>query len=150
MRGPGGEICMGMRDGKLTFEGKEIALDTQLITLGRSADNTIAFPSDSNVSRYHAEIEFRHGEYLLIDLGSSNGTTLNGQKITEASIGDGDTILLGGSSEIRVSFGDHPSRETEDSLDSADDGGFSSGGSAGIPSFSGGEGVSMLGGIGGG
>ena len=151
IRGPGGEICMGMRDGKLAFDGKEIALDTQLITLGRSTDNTIAFPTDSNVSRYHAEIEFRHGEYLLIDLGSSNGTSLNGQKITEAKLGDGDTILLGGSSEIKVSSGDQASKEAEDSLDPADDGEFSAGSSAGIPSFgSGGGGGSILSNFGGG
>jgi len=142
---------MGMRDGKLAFDGKEIALDTQLITLGRSTDNTIAFPTDSNVSRYHAEIEFRHGEYLLIDLGSSNGTSLNGQKITEAKLGDGDTILLGGSSEIKVSSGDQASKEAEDSLDPADDGEFSAGSSAGIPSFgSGGGGGSILSNFGGG
>jgi len=152
IRGLGVEICMGMREGKLTFDGKDITLGTQLITLGRTTDNTVAFPTDSNVSRYHAEIEFRHGEYLLIDLGSSNGTTLNGQKITEASLNDGDTILLGGSSEVKVSFGDHAAEEKSGgSPDQADQGDFSTGGAGAIPSFGGSVGSGPgLGSIGGG
>src|SRR5258708_19119372 len=108
-----------MPDGKLKFDGKEIALGTGIITCGRTADNTIAFPSDSNVSRYHAEIEERDGEYLLIDLGSSNGTTLNGQKVTrETPLHDGDTILLGGSSRIEVKIGENAEETAEDEAQS--------------------------------
>ena len=70
-----------MSNAKLKFDGKEIAIDEAVTTLGRTSDNTVAFITDSNISRYHAEIEERDGEFWLIELGSSNGTTLNGEKI---------------------------------------------------------------------
>ncbi|MDQ3633026.1 MAG: FHA domain-containing protein [Acidobacteriota bacterium] len=79
----------------------EFSLVGDLITIGRASDNDIALTEDSNISRYHAEIENRNGEFRLIDLGSSNGTTLNGEKVTtEKPFYDGDVIILGGSSKI--------------------------------------------------
>lgn len=76
--------------------------DESVISIGRSSDNTISLSSDSNISRYHAEIEKRGDEFWLIELGSSNGTTLNGYTVTsERLLRDGDIIVLGGSSEIR-------------------------------------------------
>lgn len=93
-----------MPDIKLQFDGKEILLGGGLTTIGRTSDNAVSFPGDSNVSRYHAEIELRGAEYCLIDLNSSNGTTVNGQKITgEVYLKNGDEIVFGGSS--RMVFG---------------------------------------------
>lgn len=87
---------------KLKFRDCEIDLAPGVTTLGRTDDNLVSFPEDSNVSRCHAEIEGRGKEYCLIDLNSSNGTTLNGQKLSgEAYLNDGDVILLGGTSEIK-------------------------------------------------
>lgn len=94
-----------MAEIKLRFGEREFVLGPGVTTLGRTPDNAISFPDDSNVSRYHAEIESRGGEYCLIDLGSSNGTTVNGQKAGgETYLQDGDRIVLGGSSEITVEF----------------------------------------------
>lgn len=127
-----------MQEGKLKFDGREIELGTEIVTLGRASDNIIAFPSDSNVSRYHAEIEGRAGEYLLIDLGSSNGTSLNGEKVTrETPLKPGDVILLGGSSRIDVLSDD----QLAEGDTSADEAGFS-GGSG--PNFSAGGGASFI------
>lgn len=90
-----------MSNAKLKFDGKEIAIAQTVTTLGRTSDNVVAFITDSNVSRYHAEIEERDGEFWLIELGSSNGTTVNGEKIeSEKLLDDGDVILLGGSSQV--------------------------------------------------
>ena len=94
-----------MPNAKLTVNGNEMPIDRNLLTCGRSSDNDVAFPNDSNVSRYHAEIEERGGDYWLIDLGSSNGTTVNGKKLEgEIRLNDGDKIVLGGSSEFDFAF----------------------------------------------
>ena len=90
---------------KLKYDGKEITLSETVSTLGRASDNTVACINDSNVSRYHAEIEERGGEYWLIELGSSNGTTVNGEDFeTEKLLRNGDVILLGGSSKVEFLF----------------------------------------------
>ncbi len=76
-------------------------LTDHVTTIGRTPDNHISFPGDPNVSRFHAEIELRSGEFCLIDLNSSNGTTVNGQKVAgEVYLADGDEILFGGSSAV--------------------------------------------------
>ncbi len=83
----------------------EIPLSGRLMTLGRAQDNDVAFTDDSNVSRYHAEIELREDDYWIIDLGSFNGTKVNGESLTgEKPLNDGDLILLGGTSKIEVLF----------------------------------------------
>ena len=86
---------------RLKFNGVEIAPKDGVTTLGRTPDNDVAFPDDSNVSRSHAEIEARGDEFCLIDLNSSNGTTVNGDKVVnEKYLKAGDLIMLGGSSEV--------------------------------------------------
>ncbi len=94
-----------MADAKLKFGDNEITLGHGVTTLGRTSDNTVAFSSDSNVSRYHAEIEWRDGEFWLIDLGSSNGTILNGERVEgDKKLSDGDEITLGGTSKSEFSL----------------------------------------------
>lgn len=90
-----------MPDVRLKYGGGEFRPATGVTTLGRTSDNDVAFPDDSNVSRYHAEIEARGDEFCLIDLNSSNGTTVNGVKVSgETYLKPGDRIMLGGTSEI--------------------------------------------------
>ena len=50
---------------------------------------------DSEASRTHAEIEFVDGEFVLRDLGSSNGTFVNGNRITEHTLRIGDRVQIG-------------------------------------------------------
>lgn len=66
------------------------------LALGRELDNDVVIPSVS-VSRHHAKIELEDGERLIItDLGSSNGTYVNGERIDAPTvISDGETIILG-------------------------------------------------------
>ena len=75
-----------MGDAKLKInefgqEPLEIEIKSGLITLGRAPDNTIPLVSDSNVSRYHAEIERRGDNFYLVDLNSRNGTFINEEPI---------------------------------------------------------------------
>lgn len=80
---------------------QEITADDGVISIGRASDNAVSLANDTNISRYHAEIEKRGAEFWLVELGSSNGTTINGDAVTsEKLLKDGDVILLGGSSEI--------------------------------------------------
>ena len=96
-----------MQDVRLKFKDGEFTPIDGVTTLGRTTDNLVSFPDDSNVSRYHAEIESRGSEFCLIDLGSSNGTTVNGTKVTgETYLKPGDKIVLGGSSELIFELAD--------------------------------------------
>src|SRR5688572_17284748 len=101
-----------MPDVKLKIDGREVPLCGGVTTIGRTTDNAVSFPDDPNVSRYHAEIERRGNEYCLIDLGSSNGTTVNDSKVTdEVYLKQGDVIVLGGSSRIEFGSLNEPSGE---------------------------------------
>lgn len=105
---------------KLLINGAEESLITgDLVTIGRAPDNSIAFPEDSNVSRYHAEIEDRGGaEYWVFDLNSSNGTTLNGERlVAERPLADGDLIVIGGSQEIEVVLSERTEEPEEEDTD---------------------------------
>lgn len=63
-------------------------------TIGRSANNDIQIP-EQHVSRQHAVISYRDGVFMVSDLGSSNGTFVNDQKISEPfPLFAGDVIRL--------------------------------------------------------
>jgi len=53
--------------------------------------------NDNGVSRNHATIEFRDGEWWVVDHGSTNGTFVNGRMVKERLLADGDRISIGGS-----------------------------------------------------
>jgi pSer/pThr/pTyr-binding forkhead associated (FHA) protein len=64
-------------------------------TIGRSSENDVQLP-DLRVSRRHAELT-QPGEAIeLTDLGSSNGTLVNGRTVTHVTLKAGDQISLGG------------------------------------------------------
>ena len=65
-------------------------------TLGRHPANTLRL-ADREVSKEHACIERSGNTYLVKDLGSSNGTYVNGRRIREHRLKDGDEITLGNS-----------------------------------------------------
>lgn len=77
-------------------------LTNKPVTIGRQPDNTIVLSDDLRVSRYHATIFFRAGNYVIEDLNSSNGTFLNGQLLkTPHILRNGDLINVG-STEFMV------------------------------------------------
>jgi ABC-type multidrug transport system ATPase subunit len=66
-------------------------------TIGRLPDNDLTIAKDA-VSRYHARIEAAQGGYRIADLGSQNGTQLNGERFRDEArwLANGDTIVIGG------------------------------------------------------
>jgi DNA-binding response OmpR family regulator len=76
-------------------KGREIPLSQDLFTIGRLQGSDVVI-DDRLASRRHAEIERRHGQYVVNDCGSRNGTFVNGQRISEAHmLRDGDEIQIG-------------------------------------------------------
>ncbi len=67
------------------------------LTLGRASDCQLVF-SDDTVSRRHAELRLEDGRWYLRDVGSSNGTWVNGRRVHDAEVVAGDEIRLGGAS----------------------------------------------------
>jgi len=75
--------------------GSEFALTEEQIRIGRAPDSDIAI-SDAEVSRQHAAIIQQEGAYVIKDLGSTNGTFVNGQRVvTLTPLNHGDQIELG-------------------------------------------------------
>jgi pSer/pThr/pTyr-binding forkhead associated (FHA) protein len=74
--------------------GRSVLLTGTSCTLGRELDNTLSLP-DPKISRYHVQIVNVEGAWLLADLGSTNGTRLNGIHITRAGLAPGDFLYLG-------------------------------------------------------
>jgi hypothetical protein len=64
------------------------------VRLGRQADNDLVV-TDPGVSRHHAEVTSERGTCTLRDLGSTNGTLVNGTRVSEHALRDGDRIQLG-------------------------------------------------------
>lgn len=72
-------------------------LGSEAVTMGRSSTNTIVIP-DSQVSGRHLQIIPQGADYILVDVGSSNGTVLNGMPLrpqTPQALRNGDVIIIG-------------------------------------------------------
>jgi diguanylate cyclase (GGDEF)-like protein len=85
--------------------GKIYPLDKKTITIGRSDEFDIQV-TDPSCSRKQAIIEFNNSKPVLKDLNSTNGTFVNGSKITETNIEDGDKIMFGVSSVFKFAIQD--------------------------------------------
>jgi hypothetical protein len=90
------EVGGGAGAGSLVLPtGQRLPLDDRPVVMGRLPDCTIVV-SDLNVSRRHAEIHAVGTAFVLADLGSTNGTTVNGVRVNgERVLRDGDVITLG-------------------------------------------------------
>jgi pSer/pThr/pTyr-binding forkhead associated (FHA) protein len=74
--------------------GARFLLDLDVITAGRSVDSDI-FLDDVTVSRQHAEFRRTGSGFAIVDLGSLNGTYLNGERVNEARLRGGDSVQIG-------------------------------------------------------
>lgn len=75
--------------------GQQYDLADGIVDIGRQQECVISVPS-SKVSRRHASIQRVLGRYTVVDLGSTNGTYLNGQRLEKAQeLSDGDNIKVG-------------------------------------------------------
>jgi hypothetical protein len=84
--------------------GRTFELKAEKTTVGRVSDNMFEIP-EASVSSHHAEIHLRGNDVLIKDLGSTNGTFINGEKISEATLKSGQ-ILRVGMVEMRLETGD--------------------------------------------
>jgi hypothetical protein len=78
----------------LVIDGVERPLETST-RIGRSSSCDIVLGDDDAISRRHAEIALRGGVCVIRDLGSSNGTWVNGRAIQRARLRRGDELQLG-------------------------------------------------------
>ena len=76
------------------FSGRIVALPNQMVSIGRAPDNEVVV-GDPATSGHHGRIEMRSGAFWISDLGSTNGTRVNGQPVIEKQLNDGDMIAIG-------------------------------------------------------
>jgi len=77
-----------------TNVGATYLLDTETTRIGRQPDNDV-FLDDVAVSRRHAELTRSGGQFVLKDVGSLNGTYVNGHQVDEISLSHGDELQIG-------------------------------------------------------
>ena len=113
---PTGECVLRVIDGER--KGTEIPLKGARTTFGRRATNTVSF-QDSGVSGVHCEITREANGYVLRDLGSTNGTLVDGEPVVELLLRHNSRIRIGAQ---RLLFVDPTVADLESSLAGADDG----------------------------
>ncbi|HEY2218803.1 MAG TPA: DUF3662 and FHA domain-containing protein [Gaiellaceae bacterium] len=84
----------------LSWNGQRRVLDKKRSVLGRSRDVDVQI-EDPNISRRHAEIVQEGSTYWLVDLGSTNGTEVDGRRVQRARLDDGSRFTVG---ETTVTF----------------------------------------------
>ena len=72
-------------------------LQKNALRIGRAADCDVRFDSakDPKVSGHHEQLIFQDGEWIIIDTGSTNGTLVNGRRVSRQALADGDVIRIG-------------------------------------------------------
>jgi pSer/pThr/pTyr-binding forkhead associated (FHA) protein len=95
------------------YQGLELPVNRDWVVIGRgrSADLAIAEPT---ISRAHAAIGYGEEGFFVQDLGSTNGTRVNGKRESQASLHDGDELQLG-KLQLRVTL---PSQSLENGVSS--------------------------------
>lgn len=92
-RAPGSRLALRFISGK--YQGGEFPIgEGQEIIIGRSSELDMVLVEEM-VSRRHARIQLQDGVITIEDLGSTNGTFVNGEKIQKGTLREGDRILIG-------------------------------------------------------
>ncbi len=86
----------------VTYAGTTTVVDRPGFVIGRGKAAALVI-RDPNISRQHAVVEQQGGLYYLVDMGSINGITVNGERITRKAIADGDVAVVC-EHEIRFAF----------------------------------------------
>jgi len=105
----------------LSLRGRELdkfLLGQGKVVIGRSQDCDIAI-DNAAISRKHAQIEYSNGEYIVSDLGSSNGTFVNGQQINKPEVLKPGTNI--GIAKFNLTFQETPQAEVQKMMGSMDD-----------------------------
>jgi ABC-type multidrug transport system ATPase subunit/pSer/pThr/pTyr-binding forkhead associated (FHA) protein len=82
---------------------REVYLDRAAFTVGRDPDNDVVL-SPSYVSSHHGRVERRGSAWHYMDLGSTNGTFVNGRRVQSATLRDGDILRIGDAQGNSVSL----------------------------------------------
>ena len=101
-----GKLAASLLIKKGLKKGAEYTITTSRAVIGRGTGSDIIV-DDSAVSRMHAAIEFSKSKFFLKDLGSKNGTFLDGKSINEAVLAHGNTFQIG-STVIEFVLTDRP------------------------------------------
>ena len=80
--------------------GSTFLLDNDVTTCGRTVESDV-FLDDVTVSRKHAEFQRREGSFFVKDVGSLNGTYVNGEQVEETKLAAGDEVQVG---RFKLSF----------------------------------------------
>jgi len=89
---------------------REIALSREeIVTIGRDPSNDLVLP-DAMVSRRHAVIERRGTQFFLRDCNSANGSVVNGDRVSERGLRDGDLVAIG---SMRLLFREEPAEPVD-------------------------------------
>ncbi|MBL8189551.1 MAG: sigma 54-interacting transcriptional regulator [Acidobacteria bacterium] len=78
-------------------KGETFLIPDSDVTIGRHSSNLLTWDDDKLFSRYHCQLVRGNDEFILTDLGSRNGTFVNGIPITQVTLGHQDTIKIGNS-----------------------------------------------------
>ena len=78
----------------LDIDGQRYLLTGPVTVIGRGSEADIIV-DDSGVSRRHLEIRLTHGNAIASDLGSTNGTFVEGQRVDAVTLVDGNTLTIG-------------------------------------------------------
>lgn len=70
-------------------------IEKDITAIGRDLACDVPLPEDGSVSKRHAEIKKQHDAYFIIDLKSTNGTFVNGKKISTSQLKNDDVITVG-------------------------------------------------------
>jgi len=94
--------------------GRTFELKAEKTTVGRVEDNAFQIP-ETSVSSHHAELHLRSNDVFVKDLNSTNGTFINGEKVSEATLKPGQILRLG-MIEMRLETGEaaQPSKKSLD------------------------------------
>ena len=76
-------------------DGRRIVVGEEPVDIGRLPECDVVL-ADPNVSRRHAEVRRAGTGFVVVDLGSTNGTKVNGAGVKERRLADGDEITVGG------------------------------------------------------
>jgi hypothetical protein len=83
-------------------EGTVIPVDSAMVTFGRGGQNTVALDGDDFASAQHARVEAQADGLWIEDLGSTNGTFVNGARVTTPRRLDAGDVLRVGQTDLRV------------------------------------------------
>jgi hypothetical protein len=85
------------------YDGSWYVVDKDRYIIGRGKQSSDLVIKDPNVSRQHAMVEYLNGLYYLVDMGSTNGVEIRGERVTRKPVGEGDAFSICGH-EVRFTY----------------------------------------------